>query len=169
MLRQLTIRKGISLLRKSLSFFFWIIGFRHYFVDFESFQKWQQHAFLLFFSIKKRNHTNSGLPAIYIIFIFSKKSYQFQQKTFLWDLKLVLFWSFRFICQRYTYEVVPTYWLTLTLDPSLFPWEIAQYFFTRAPSCTISITPQQKMQCGFEWNRAKDVESRASFIIEWWI
>lgn len=33
-------------------------------------------------------------------------------------MKLAWFGSFRYLCQRYIYEVVPTYWLTLTLDPS---------------------------------------------------
>lgn len=147
MIRQLTIRKSISLLRKSLSFFLnhWVYTLLRWFLILSKMAA--TCLFVIYFyqkSIKRWNHTNRGLPVIYINFFFSKKSYQFQQKTFLWDLKLVLFWSFWFICQKYTYEVVPTYWMTLTLDSSLFPWEIAQYFITRAPSCTISITPQQK-------------------------
>lgn len=57
-------------------------------------------------------------------------------------MKLAWFGSFRYLCQRYTYEVVATYWLTLTLDPS--PLRNESILSTRAPSCTISITPQQQ-------------------------
>ena len=85
-----------------------------------------------------KNHTNGWFPAIHFE---SKEFYQFQQ-NFLLNWKLARIGSFRFLYWWYTYEVVPIYWLALTLDPC--PWKLNQYFTTRAPSCTIYITTQQK-------------------------
>lgn len=48
-------------------------------------------------------------------YTWSKEFCQFQQALFL-DLKLARMGSFPFLDWKYTYEVVPTYWLVLTLD-----------------------------------------------------
>lgn len=124
--------------------------------------------FLLFHSIQRIESYGRGIPDDIYNYHIIEKVLAIPLNNFPLGFE-TCFLSSRFFCQRYTYEVGSAYWLTLTLDPSLFPWEIAQYFIPRAPSCTSFIPPQQKIQRRFEWNRTTDVESRASFIREWWI
>ena len=95
------------------------------------------YLFLWFLSVKE-----SYEPKIdsRVIHFWSKDFYQFQQ-IFLLDLKLARIGSFRFLYRRYTYEVVPTYWLVLTLDPCPEKWintfyssSIMYYLFTLQPN-----------------------------------
>lgn len=86
-----------------------------------------------------------------MIHFWSKKFYQFQPILLL-DLKLARIGYFQFLYRRYTYKVVPTYWLALTLDPC--PWEINQYFilelhhvlFTLQPN-KIGVIVEQNKRC----------------------
>lgn len=53
--------------------------------------------------------------------------------------------------------------LLIGINPRSLPREMNTFFFTRASSCTIYITTQQKER--FLWNRTNDVERRApSFL-----
>ena len=54
-----------------------------------------------------------------VIHFWSELVKLFRQIHFTFFFLLVRTWSFQFLYRRYTYEVVPTYWLALTLDPSL--------------------------------------------------
>lgn len=140
----------------------WIIGFRHYFGDFESFQNGSNIPFFYDFFLSK-NHTTEWFLCNTLL-IWSKKFYQFQ-KIWLLNLKLAWIGSFRFIygkyIYKYIYEVVPIYWLILTLDSCLR--EMNQYFLLELHHVRFTSTPQKKWE--FYWNRRNDVESRAlSFL-----
>lgn len=71
---------------------------------------------------------------------------------------------FQFPYRRYTYEVVPIYWLALTLDPC--PWEMNQYFLLELHHRLFTLQPPpKKIKERFQWNRTTDVEPRApSFL-----
>lgn len=77
------------------------------------------------------------------------------------DWKLARIGSFGFLYRRYTYEVVPIYWLALTLD--LCSRETNQYFLLELHHVLFTLQPNKKE--GFWWNRTNDVEPRApSFL-----
>ena len=86
-------------------------------------------TYLLWF-LSIENHTNGWFPRDTLLI---EKVLPIPTIFFFDLLKLVRIKPFRFLYRRYTYEVVPTYWLTLTLD--LCPWEMNQYF----PFCPSSI------------------------------
>ena len=66
---------------------------------------------------------------------------------------------FQFLYRRYTYEVVPIYWLVLTLD--LCPWEMNQYFLLELHHGLFTLQPKEVSS---KVNR-NDVEPRApSFL-----
>ena len=95
--------------------------------------------------------------------------YTLYRKSFITSKKIkISFWvgnleSFRFLYRRYTYEVVPIYWLELTLDPC--PWEMNQYFLLELHHGLFPFQPNKKKKERFEWNRTNDVEPRApSFL-----
>lgn len=91
-----------------------------------------------------------------MIHFVSKK---FDQQNVLLNWKLARSGFFRFLYRRYIYEVVQF----IDFNPRSLPREMNTFFFTRASSCTIYITTQQKER--FLWNRTNDVERRApSFL-----
>lgn len=111
-----TIENGISLFQDSLSLL-WIFGFRHYFGDLDRFiKKGQQQApyFVYdFFSFYQR--IIQTLDSRMIDFWF-KEFYNFTKISF----SIVKLFERAFLFQyknKKTYEVVPTYWFALTLDP----------------------------------------------------
>ena len=94
---------------------FWIIGFRHYFGDPESFQNGSNIPFVIY--LLSKNHVNAWFPCdtllIEIVFPIPTKVSN-PRRGF------VQIESFKFLYRRYAYKVVPTYWLILTLDPYLW-------------------------------------------------
>ena len=71
------------------------------------------YPFCDFFLLK--NHTNGWFPrdTLWIEKVLSIPT----NFPFVLNWKLARIWSVRFLYRRYTYEVVPIYWLALTLDP----------------------------------------------------
>lgn len=110
-----TIEKGISLFQDSLSLL-WIFGFRHYFGDLDRFiKKGQQQApYFVYDLFSFYQIIIQTLDSRMIDFWF-KEFYNFTKISFS-IVKLLegLFFQYQ---NKKTYEVVPTYWFALTLDP----------------------------------------------------
>lgn len=88
---------------------------------FNPFKMAATYLFLWFLSIKESY--KRLIPTWYTLY---RKSFLNSKKFSFWIGNLE---PFRFLYRRYTYEVVPIYWLALTLDPC--PWEMNQSFLFR--------------------------------------
>lgn len=125
--------------------------------------------FVIYFyqkSIKRWNHTNRGLPVIYINFFFLEKVLSIPTKDFplgfetCFILILLIYLSKIYLrsCSNLLNDANPRLFSFPLRNSSILYYSSSiMYYFHYTPT---------KMQCGFEWNRAKDVESRASFLIE---
>lgn len=66
----------------------------------------------------------------------------FAVPTIFFNWKFARIGSFRFLYRRYTYEVVPIYWLALTLDRC--SWEINKYFLLELHHELFTLQPNKK-------------------------
>lgn len=123
-----------------------------------------------YFVLSKNRIIRTSNSRRYVEFSYYRKGFSNSNKQFSFGIWNLFFYTFDFSVKDY--EVGPAYWLILTLDPSLFAWEIAQYFVPRAPSWTSFIPPQQKIKknnAGSSGTEQRMSSQEHPLIREWWI
>lgn len=117
------------------------------------------YLFLWFLSIKESY--KRLIPTWYTLY---RKSFINYKKFSFWIGNLK---TFRFQYRRYTYEVVPIYWLALTLDPC--PWEMNQYFLLELHHGLFTLQPNKKKRSSSGTEQTMSSQEHLHSYIKWWM